>query len=178
MDLEFVPLLPIQRELYRIPRGRERFHAYLRTMVDAETGDLALLLVAMNPMGKDHLPALLDILIELKADDVAQAAMVSAGATVADVAVRFKAGLVVADNAHGGWTDRYCSEFSHRFEGKALYTRGWIVGILWTSETPSEESVRQEVLTAIHRVAHIRRQGPATTLGGMLDQEGTAMASA
>ena len=85
---------------------------------------------------------------------------------------------MVADDARGGWTDRYCNEFTHRFEGKPLYTRGWIGGILWTSETPSEESVRQEVLTAIHRVAHIRRRGPAATLGGMLDQKGTAMAAA
>ena len=47
-----------------------------------------------------------------------------------------KVGLVVADDARGGWTDRYCSEFSHRFEGKALDKRGGIVGILWASETP------------------------------------------
>ena len=49
-----------------------------------------------------------------------------------------KVGLVVADDARGGWTERYCSEFSHRFEGKALDKRGWIVGILWASETPSD----------------------------------------
>ena len=60
MELEFVPLLGIQRDLYRLPRGRERFEAYLRTMVDSRTGDLALPLVDMNPMGKEHLPPLLD----------------------------------------------------------------------------------------------------------------------
>jgi hypothetical protein len=38
--------------------------------------------------------------------------------------------------------------------------------------------VREETATAIHRMAHIRRRGAATTLGEMLDQEGTAMAVA
>ena len=124
------------------------------------------------------MPTLLETMIGFEADAVAQAAMASADAVVADVPGRFKVGLVVADDARGGWTDRYCSEFSHRFEGKALYKRGWIVGILWTSETPSEESVRGEILTAIHRVAHIQQQGPAASLGDMLDQEGAAMAAA
>jgi hypothetical protein len=72
MELEFVPLLRIHRDLYRMPRGMERFRAYLKTMVDAETGDLALPLIAMNPMGKDHVPALLDTLLELQADDIGE----------------------------------------------------------------------------------------------------------
>lgn len=51
MKLEFVPLLQVQRDLYRMPRGMERFRAYIQTMVDPETKDLQLPLVAMNPMG-------------------------------------------------------------------------------------------------------------------------------
>ncbi len=85
---------------------------------------------------------------------------------------------MVADDAHGGWTDRYCSEYSHRFEGRAIYKRGWIVGQIWTGDRPSADSVREETATAIHRLAHILRRGTATTLGEMIDQEGTAMAAA
>ena len=36
--LEYVPLLQIQRDLYRIERGPERFGAYLRTMIDPAAG--------------------------------------------------------------------------------------------------------------------------------------------
>ena len=32
----------VQRSLYALPRGMERFREYIRTMTDAETGDLAL----------------------------------------------------------------------------------------------------------------------------------------
>jgi hypothetical protein len=40
MNLEFVPLLQVQRDLYRMPRGMERFHHYLQTLMDPETKEL------------------------------------------------------------------------------------------------------------------------------------------
>ena len=59
MTLEYVPLLKVQRDLYDLPRGIERFREYIQTMTGG--GDeLKLPLVAMNPMGKDHLPPFLD----------------------------------------------------------------------------------------------------------------------
>ena len=75
MKLSFLPLLQIQRDLYAMPRGMERFREYIKTMTDAETGDLALPLVAMNPMGKDHIPALIDEYIALGAETIAQQAI-------------------------------------------------------------------------------------------------------
>jgi hypothetical protein len=43
MDLEYVPLLPVMRDLHRIPRGqppdfngKRRFKQYLRTIFDGE----------------------------------------------------------------------------------------------------------------------------------------------
>lgn len=33
MNLEYVPLLQVQRDLYKLPRGFERFREYLRTML-------------------------------------------------------------------------------------------------------------------------------------------------
>lgn len=178
MELDLVPLLKVQRELYAMPRSGERFQAYLRTMVDADTGDLALPLVTMNPMGKDHIPVLLDTLLAIDAEAIARNVIATTTLAVSDVDGRFAVGLVVADDAHGGWTDRYCSEYSHRFEGRAMYKRGWIVGQIWTGDPPSVDTVREETATAIHRLAHILRRGTATTLGEMIDQEGTAMAAA
>ncbi len=180
MELEYVPLLRTQRELYDLPRGRERFRAYLRTMVDARTGDLELPLVAMNPMGKDHVPALLDRLLAARADGAGAVAMIRAAErpSLGSVRGRYRVALVVADDAHGGWTNRYQSEFDHRFGSVALYKRRWITGILWTSEEPSAEAAGREVAAAIHRFAHVHRYGPATTLKAMLAQEGEAMAAA
>lgn len=55
MNLESVPLIPIMRELHRRPRNRERFREYLRTIFPDDDGDDQLLpLLAMNPMGREH----------------------------------------------------------------------------------------------------------------------------
>lgn len=178
MELEFLRLLQVQRDLYRMPRGMERFRAYLRTMIDAETGDLGLPLVAMNPMGKDHVPALLDRLLELGGDDIGAAAVSVARQPLTDATGRFKVGLVIADDAHGRWTNRCAYEFAHRFEEMAFCKRGWIVALLWTSEAPAETTIREEVLMSVYRAAYIQQRGPAKTLSEMLEQEGYAMATA
>lgn len=175
MKLELVPLLGVQRELYQMPRGMERFREYLRTMIDARTGDLELPLVAMNPMGREHVPAFLDALLALEAERIASAAVADAAATFADVPSAFRVGLVVSDDARGGWTNRFTSELAHRFEQSAYAKRGWIVPLFWTSETPTAESVRAEVLACVARAVHVARHGVARTLRERIAQEAFAM---
>ena len=176
MKLAFVPLLRVQRELYAMPRGMERFREYIKTMVDAETGDLALPLVAMNPMGKDHVPALIDDYLALGAEEIADAAV--AGVRAAAFDVQYRVALVVSDDLEGGWTNRWASEYSHRIEGAAITKRGWLVGLLWTSEPASAQAVRDAVLTSIHRAVYLQTHAAPVTLAEMLDQEGHAMARA
>ena len=178
MKLEFIPLLNVQREIYNIPRGWERFRAYLATMTDPETQDIKLPIVSMNPMGKDHIPALLDHYLSLDADGLAACAVSEAAQRLEQLQGEFKVTLVIADDAMGGWTNRYFTEFSHRFNSKAYFKRGWLVGLLWTSEKPSAEAAREEALTTVFRGAHIREHGFARTLRDMLRQEGYAMAMA
>ena len=182
MNLTYVPLLRVQRELYAMPRGMERFREYIKTMTDAETGDLALPLVAMNPMGKDHVPALIDEYLAMDAEAIAEAAVASAArgasnqaAALAKADRSYRVALVVSDDLKGGWTNRWASEYSHRIEGAAITKRGWLVGLLWTSEPASEQHVRDAVLTSIYRAEYLQTHRAPVTLGGMLDQEGHAM---
>jgi hypothetical protein len=178
MTLTFVPLLQIQRNLYDLPRNMERFHAYLALMTDATTGDLKLPLVAMNPMAKEHVPALLDEWLAIGADEIAAKAVSDADVRLRDVAGEFRVGLVIADDLKGGWTNRYAYEFGHRFGTKPLHRRGWVTGILWSSETPSPDAAREAAATSVYRAAYIERHGYARTLRETLAQEGYAMASA
>ena len=145
MQLEYLPLLGVQRDLYRIPRGFTRFHEYICTMTDADSGDLKIPLVAMNPMGKDHVPALLDELLAVDADRAAAEAVAAVAPSLSEVSGEFKVSLVVADDRKGGWTNRYASEFSNCFEVRAMTRRGFIVGLLWTSEPASVEYTRDIV---------------------------------
>jgi hypothetical protein len=176
--LEFVPLLQVQRDLYSLPRGWERFRAYLQTMVDPETKDLKLPLVAMNPMGKDHVPALLDQYLAFNTDKLAARVVAEAESSLSNVEGQFKVALVIADDAMGGWTNRFSSELNARFGSKPLHKRGWITGTLWTSEVPSTQAACVEALTAVYRAAHIQQHGFAATLREMMAQEGYAMAMA
>jgi hypothetical protein len=178
VKLEFVPLLQVQRDLYRLPRGMERFRAYIQTMVDPETKDVQLPLSPMNPMGKDHVPALLDEYLAFDADGLAARAVADAESRLSNVEGEFKVTLVISDDLMGGWTNRYSSELSARSGSKPLHKRGWIVGTLWTSETPSTQATREETLTAIYRAAHIQQHGFAVTLREIMAQEGYAMATA
>ena len=191
MKLTFVPLLRVQRELYSLPRGMERFREYIKTMTDAETGDLALPLVAMNPMGKDHVPALIDEYLAIDAETIASRAIedvrragasAPAGPATAEAVARrtneYRVALVVSDDLKGGWTNRWASEYSHRIEYAAITRRGWLVGILWTSEPASEQNVRDAVLTSIYRAEYLQTHAAPKSLREMLDQEGYAMAHA
>jgi hypothetical protein len=178
MTLTHLPLLQVQLDLYSLPRGMERFRAYIKALTDDETGDLALPLVAMNPMGKDHVPELIRTYLALDAEEVAMSAIAEAAPRVAGPGPAYRVGLVVSDDLKGGWTNRYTSEFGHRIEGAAIMKRGFLTGVLWTSEPASQDAVRGAVLTSIYRADFLRSHRAATTLGEMLAQEGYAMARA
>lgn len=185
MKLTHLPLLQVQRDLYALPRGMERFREYIKTMTDAETGDLALPLVAMNPMGKDHVPALIDDYLALGAEKIAEESIAKASRHLPERPEPphlphppFKVCLVVSDDLKGGWTNRWASEFGHRIEGAAITKRGWLTGLLWTSEPASAANVREAVLTAIYRAEYLQKHSIPKTLGEMLSQEGYAMARA
>ncbi len=174
MTFEYVPLLALQRDIYRVPR-RGRFEAYLGQMIDWDVEDMKLPLAVMNPAAKEHVPALIDQLLELEVDAAAAEAIES---MAVEGPGHYKVALVVADDVAGGWTNRFATEFSHRFESKRLYDRGWLIGILWASEPPSLQRTREEILTAAFRLDHIRRHGQARSLRERLVQEGAAMARA
>src|SRR4051812_8127726 len=129
----------------------------------------------MNPMGKDHVTALLDKFLAMDADDIGARVAAEALARLADVPGDFKAGLVVVDDLLGGGTNRYDYEFTLRFGPDHLRSRRspperprwlkdyWVMGVLWSSEPPSAQVVREALLTAAHRVAYWHRHDPART---------------
>jgi hypothetical protein len=172
MNITYVPLLSIQRELQRIPRSHERFNQYLSTVLNEDRSDVELLpLLGANPMAKDHVTALLNDYLAMDADGIAAGEITEAAFQLADEPGDFKASLVIADDLMGGWTNRYDYEFNLRCPGPGQ-KRFWITGYLWSSEPATERAVREAVLTAVYRTAYVQRHGPARTLRDMLAQEG------
>ncbi len=182
MNLEYVPLLQVQRDLQGLPRNYDRFRQYLRTVMSPDGPSVNLpSLLFMNPMGKDHVTALLDALLALDADGVAARAAAAAAARLADVPGDYKITLIVADDLMGGWTNRYDYEFTTRFQvGPAerlprWLQHFWMTGLLWSSEAASERAVREALLTPVYRMAYVHRHGPARTLRDRIVQEGAVM---
>ncbi|MEM9164921.1 MAG: hypothetical protein AAGC54_17865 [Cyanobacteria bacterium P01_F01_bin.4] len=179
MQLELVPLLQYQRELYAMPQGYGRFKSYLDTMLNPDRTDVDLApLVIINPMGKPHLADYLDALIALQAEAIAAQTLTEVQQVISTVPGSFRVGLAIADDVIGGWTNRYTSEFSLRFTPQALYKRGWLSVTLWASEPPSAESIRQSVLETVYRAVYWQQHGKPETLSEMITQTGYAMAQA
>ena len=171
MQLELILALKIQRELYAIPRGWERFWKYIETMTGG-TDDLVLPIVGMNPMGHDHNAAKLDELIALGAEAAAAEALAEAEHHLSNVDGEFRVCLVLNDDLRGQWTNRYFTEASYRFQSAAALRRGFAIVPCWTSETWTAADVRRETLAAVYRNTYMRRYGLPRPLRQIMTQEG------
>jgi hypothetical protein len=182
MELELLPLLHVQRDLYAMPRDMARFHEYLKTMKGVSEDDIELApLVLMNPMGKEHCLAAVERLIAIGAEDAAAQALAEAEPKLNDAPGAFKISLVLADDRMGGWTSRIFSEYGLRLVRKdALQKRPFIVVPCWTSDVDvwTASDVRRAVLAQVYRVAHVMQHGDAVTLRQVMRQEAEALAFA
>lgn len=173
MPIEHIPLIKIQRDLHDIPRGMERFSAYLNTIMNGTGDDVSLVpLVAMNPMGREHVAERLDEFLALDADTIAAHAVDEAQARLGDFISGFQHGLVILDDVRGGWTNRTVNDAAFRYGGGIPTKRKWITTAFWASESPSQQSIRQAVLASIYRMFYIQQHGVAKTLRQIMEQEG------
>lgn len=171
MTLELLPLLAVQRELLNTPPGPERFQRYLATMLDKD-GEVALPLAAFNPMSKPHVTALLDTLLGMGAEEEVRSALTEAARRLGPDTPQLRVGLVVVDDALGGWTNRFLTDADHRFGGGGDRKRGFATAYVWTGEETTRTMIRAEVLAVIYRQCYKARNGPPQTLREMLTLEG------
>ncbi|HVA29350.1 MAG TPA: hypothetical protein VNF68_14310, partial [Candidatus Baltobacteraceae bacterium] len=161
-------------DLYRQPRGFERFQGYL-DLVRTQTGTMALPLSMLNPMAKSHAVERIEQLLAARAEDRALEAAREAAARfeAADDALRTI--VVLVDDALGGWTNRAFAEFAYRYERKHEVEHGWSTVIVWTSEEPTPELIATRAREAIYRTSDERKRGPVRTLREILEREGRTM---
>src|ERR1700678_1444794 len=120
MDVQLLALLRVQRELLREPRGFGRFQSYLKTMIGGD-GELGLPLAAFNPMSKEHVGKVLDTLLAMDAERIAEDALQESVARLSCVeALRgmpvYRFGLVIAAEARGGGVNPYFLRGKDRFK--------------------------------------------------------------
>ncbi len=187
MKIEYVPLLGIQRDLHRLPLSNERFQKYLAHLHPPGCFLQYPPLAIINPMAKGHVTQLLDELFGLDAETVAEKALVRFSGKFPEWDRVFKIALVVADDSHGGWTNRFDGEYNLR-QGTFPVPLGeelprwlnhwWLAGVLWSSDAVSVQAICETIQAAVFRAVYIHTFGTAQTLGELLCQEGRVMAAA
>lgn len=183
MNLQYVRLLHIQRELYRLPRNLERFQSYLRTMLTPDRKDLTFPpLVYMNPLAKEHVPALLERYLGLGAEEVGAQVTEEMTQQLQNFEGDYQIGLVLIDDQAGGWTNRAACEYALCFPEKRpshpSARQRWLSAVLWTSEEPSTQKIRDALRQCLCRWAYQTVYGCALTLREKLAQEGYVLTQA
>jgi hypothetical protein len=177
MKFEFIPILEKLRDLYLIPRGPDRFGAYidLATGGASSTKDIPYPpLVTVNPMAKEHALGFVESLLALDAEKVTKTVLEEANARLESVEYpkTINVGLSVLDDFKGGWTNRTFNDMARFNIAESLEKTGWLCVPLWTSEIPSLEELRMVVLESAYRAAFVMQHGDPKTLREMIRQEG------
>jgi hypothetical protein len=189
MQVTYVPLLQQQRNLYSMPNGMERFRRYLSVMTNQTNDGLVVPPLALiNPMGKEHLHQRLDELLAIQADASSQAVVTEMQSVLVDIPGNYHLSMVLADDAQGGWTNRYDYEYQllcpqvELEDGEPVVPQWtehrWLTSVLWASDPVSERRVQQTIRCTLYRAAYQSKQGIPQSLREMMQQEGQVLLKA
>lgn len=184
MRVTVVPALQALRSIYTVEGVMPRFEAYVNYM----TGGPELLpLGAFSPMGRQQPDYLDQLLLGVKAEDIAQSTADQVTTRLSFVPDHYKLVLVVVDAPPGKntWTHRWVTDAEWRLETKYdaiakaddSFDR-WVTVQLWTDIPATASYIEQETQTTLFRAAHQSLRGIPRTLQDYLQQEGRAMAFA
>ena len=158
MKLELLPLLQTQCDLYAVPRGPARFEAYIEALTGG--GDEVVLPLAnLNPMGKEHVAALVDSLLARDAEAGVAEVLAAAENRLAGLENTppneiLKVGLVLTDDLAGGWTNRYLTDMTGRFKNLYDVAHGLALVPIWTSEGWDDAALERAVLSTVYRALY------------------------
>jgi hypothetical protein len=183
MKFELVPILEKLRNLYLIPRGPDRFQAYIDLATGGATATKYIPyppLITVNPMAKEHALEFVESWLALGAEDTARTVLEEANVRLGLVkfAQTVKVGLSVLDDLKGGWTNRTFNDAARFKFGESLEKTGWVCVPVWTSEIPNLEALKMVVLESASRAAFVVQHGDPKTLREMMVQEGQVAAFA
>ncbi|ABX03920.1 MAG TPA: hypothetical protein DEF47_10195 [Herpetosiphon sp.] len=132
MQVEYVPSLLRQRVLYDPPRGPARFEAYTTSMLNAQRDGIDWPFVALNPMGKQHVPAHYEALLAFDAEAIAQQTLAEIQADFPPMDFALRMTLVVVDDLMGGWTQQHFTDWAYRFNLMPNPKNTWLPIYSWT----------------------------------------------
>ena len=173
MQFELLPTVDLMLGLYGQPRSPARFQNYLKLLQGDSKGDLVLPIGNFNPMAKEHVVEKLQELKIMKAEQLIAKILSDLNKTTTSSKENsvFKVALNVADDLHGGWTNKYTVDYDSKFKFNALFERQFCVPILFTSETFTEELIIQRTKEYCFRSVNWLTHSKPKTLEQHVNQE-------
>ncbi len=172
MPFCLLPLLDRMIEMYQQPRDIARFKAYLATLTTSDGKDLDLPIGVYNPMAREHVLARLQRMKQLGAEEWLDTEIraMNRRSDVPAEAVQVAIGL--ADDLGGGWTNRYSTDYQHKFRTRGLLVRRFCTPIVWTSEPFSPALLTTRSRACMNRFMYQQCHGMPKTLDDHIRQEG------
>lgn len=155
-----------------MPRGRERFENYLYRLQQGDKNDLRLPIMGYNPMAKEHVPQKIEALLAMDAESIMAEVLVSVNEKCPpSKGPEIKVVLNLADDLHGGWTNRHTTDFDSKFKHAPLVRRHFCTPYCWTGETHSPQLIRERTEAYALRTWHHLEHPKIKTLADHLRQE-------
>ena len=172
MKFELVPILNRMESLYRMPKSKERFEAYLAMLQGGKNGEMVLPIAGYNPMGNERVLAKIDSMITLGAEDLATAALSEVNQRIAGPDDRtIQVVLNLVDDVGGAWSNFATTDYKSKFELSTLIRRDFCTPYLWTSETIDEQTIAQRTKEYAYRVWYWLHSKRPQTLEDHFEQE-------
>ncbi len=175
MPFCLLPLLDRMIDLYQQPRDIARFNAYLTTLTAKDGKDLDLPIGVYNPMAREHVLARLQLMKQLGAEDQLAVEIRAINQRSDAPNETVQVGIGLADDLGGGWTNRYSTDYQHKFKTRALLVRRFCTPVFWTSEPFSPAQAVSRSREYLHRFIYQQQHGMPVTLADHIRQEGTVL---
>jgi len=160
------PVLDLMLEFYEHPRNQERFDLYLKLLQGSSKSDLELPIGGYNPMAKEHITEKLKELRSLDAEKIISQALQNIPCSK-----NYEVVINLADDLHGGWTNRFTTDYQSKFQLNPLILRGFCTPYFWSSEEYSLELITERVQAAAYRTFYFETHGKPETLEQHVNQE-------
>ena len=172
MLFELLPVIDTMLALYGMPRTPARFEAYLKILQGDTRGDLVLPVSGFNPMAREHVPDQLQELQQLDAEEIIGQTCRELNEKLQNLPEsNFRMALNLADDLHGGWTNRFTTNYDSKFKLSALINRKFCTPFFWSGEAFSRSLIRHRALEAGYRTAYRLSHPQPVTLGDHIRQE-------
>ena len=172
MGFQVIKILDTMRELYKMPKSKERFDRYLYLLQGEEKDEMILPIAGFNPMANDFAVSKLEQLIDFSAEDVAQEEIerINIKHQIAEE-LTIKVALNLVDDIGGVWSNYFTTDYKSKFEFDSILKRNFCTPHFWTSEKLSKKIIADRVNEYVLRTIYWLNNTSPATLEQILAQE-------